>query len=129
MKRFLVTALLCALAVPAFAAQNATITFDVPNTGGAPTGYRLFRDGTLIGAVTSGQTLTALFPNDVGTYLVGVESWNAACGVSPLPSCPRVNKSVTLGLAPPGPVRNVVIACPVPEVTPATVTCTVTDAP
>lgn len=121
-KALLGAALAAAVALGAHAAQNATITFDVPSTGGAPTGYRVYRDGTLVGAVTSGQTLTALFPNDTGTYTIGVEAFNAT-GAGP-----RVNKSVVLALAAPGPVRNLVITCPVPA-TPATVTCTVTDAP
>jgi len=120
MKRFAIL-VLCLLALPAFAAQNGTITFDVPNTGGAPTGYRLYRDGTLVGAVTSGQTFTALFPNDIGTYTIGVEAFNAT-GAGP-----RVNKSVVLGPVVPGPVRNLVITLNCATTTPPTCTVTVTD--
>jgi len=111
------------LALPAIAAQNGTITFDVPNTGGAPTGYRLFRDGTIVGSVTNGQTFTALSPVDVGTVLLGIESFNAT-GTGP-----RVNKSVTLGAVVPGPVRNVVYTFACAQTTPPTCTVTITDAP
>lgn len=122
MGRLLFTLLAVSASFAALAAQNGTVTFDVPNTGGAPTGYRLYRDGTLVGSVTSGQTFTALFPNDTGTYVIGVEAFNAT-GPGP-----RVNKSVTLSPLVPGPVRNVVITCPVPPA-PATIVCTIVDAP
>jgi len=121
MPRFAV--LLALIALSAFAAQNATITFDVPNTGGAPTGYRLFRDGALVGSVANGQTLTALFPNDVGTYLIGVEAFNATGAGQ------RVNKSVVLGDVVPGPVRNLLITLNCATTSPPTCTVVITDAP
>lgn len=121
--RWLIAATLLCLTVPALAQQSATISFDPPSTGGAPTGYRLYRDGTLVSAVTSGQTLTNLFPSNAGSWVIGVEAFNAT-GPGP-----RVNQTVTIGPVAPGPVRNVQINCPVPVVTPATVTCSVTAAP
>ncbi len=91
MRTLILAAAFVLAALPAFAAQNGTVTFDVPNTGGAPSGYRLYRDGTLVATVTSGQSVTALSPVDVGTIVLGVEAFNAA-GAGP-----RVNKSYTLG--------------------------------
>lgn len=107
------------MVAPVFAAQDATITFSPPVTGGAPTGYRLFRDGTLIGAVATGQTLTALFPNDVGTYQVGVEAFNAT-GTGQ-----RVTKTVVLGAVVPGPVTNLIITLNCATSSPPTCTVTV----
>lgn len=123
----LIAAVLCVLAsFVAYAAQNGTVTFDVPNTGGAPSGYRLFRDGVLVGTLTSGQTLTALAPNDVGTYVIGVEAVNATGPGT------RVNKTVVLGPPPlpvPGPVRNLQITLNCSTTTPPTCTVAVSDAP
>lgn len=108
-----------ALAVPpaAFAAQDATITFSPPITGGAPTGYRLYRDSTLIGSVSSGQTLTALFPNDIGTYAIAVSAFNATG------EGPKVTQTVTLGAVVPGPVQNLTITLKCATASPPT--CTV----
>ncbi len=113
------------LALPAIAAQDGTITFDLPNTGGAPSGFRLYRDGAVVATITSGQTVTALAPIDVGTFVIGVEAFNATGPAT------RVNKTVTLGavLQVPGPVRNVQIRFACAERTPATCTVTITDAP
>lgn len=120
---YLTLALVALAALPLNAAQNAAFTFDIPNTGGTPTGYRVYRDNTLVGSLTSGQSLNAFFPNDTGTYLVGVEAFNATGPGS------RVNKTVVLGPAVPGPVRNLVITLNCATTTPATCTVTVTDAP
>lgn len=121
----LIALLLCALALPAFSAQNATVTFSAPNTGGTPAGYRIYRDNVLVGPVQSGQTLTGFFPTDTGSFVVSVESHNAACGSTGLPACPRVNQTVVLGpppIQPPGPVINVIVRAPCAEATPPTCT-------
>jgi hypothetical protein len=110
---------LACLAPAAFAAQDGTITFSPPVTGGAPTGYRLYRDSTLVGTVSSGQTLTALFPNDVGVYQIGVEAFNAT-GAGP-----RVTQTVTLGAVVPGPVTNLKITLNCATTSPPTCTVTV----
>ena len=120
--------LLALVALPAFAQQSGTVTFGAPTTGGTPAGYRLYRDTTLVGPVTSGQTITNLFPANAGTWTYAVESHNAACGTTGLPACPRVSVTYTLGpppLQPPGPVINVIIQAPCATASPPTCTVTV----
>lgn len=115
---FLMAALFAA-PVPALAApQDITVTFDVPTTGGAPTGYRLFKDGTQVGAVIPGQKFTAALPGD-GSYVLGVEAFNATGAGA------RVNRTITVGPLVPGPVGNLVITIACATTTPAT--CTVTN--
>ena len=126
--RFLFAGLLALVALPALAQQAGTVTFDVPTTGGTPAGYRLYRENVLVGPVTSGQTIANLFPANTGTWTCAVESHNAACGASPLPACPRVSFSRTLGpppLQPPGPVINVTVTAPCATAQPPTCTITV----
>lgn len=127
MRRLLLAAL-CVLAFPAFAQQSGTVTFDPPATGGAPAGFRLYRDNVLVGPVTSGQLVAGLFPTNTGSWVFSVETHNAACGASGLPACPRVNRTVTLGpppLQPPGPVISVTVDAPCARATPPTCTVTV----
>lgn len=121
--RLLVGVLLLALSLPLAAQQAGTVTFDVPSSGGAPTSYRLFRDGTLVGNLTPGQTITALFPSSAGSWVIGVEAVNAT-GAGP-----RVNRTVTLGPPLPGPVRNLNITLSCSTATPPTCSVTVVDAP
>ena len=123
MHRLIVGALLALATLPALGQQSGTVQFDPPNTGGAPTGYRLYRDSVLVGAVTPGQTLAALFPSNTGTWTIAVEAFNAA-GAGP-----RVSKSVTVGVPAPGPVRNFVITLNCAASSPPTCTVTVVDAP
>ena len=128
--RLLAGLLLLIVCTPAFAQQSGTVTFSPPDTGGTPTGYRLYRDNTLVGPVTPGQTISGLFPADTGTWTFGVEAFNAACGVSPLPACTRVTTPpITLGgppLQPPGPVIGLIISAPCATTSPPTCTVTVT---
>jgi len=117
-----------ALCAPVFAAQDGTITFTLPTTGGAITGacatatpatcgIRLFRDNTLVGPITPGQAFPALFPNDTATYQLGIETWNVS-GVN------RVTKTLALTALPlpPGPVQNIQIVVNCTLTTPATCT-------
>ena|SRR5688572_6752163 len=117
--RLIAAGLLLCLAMPAFAQQSGTVTFGAPTTGGAPTGYRLYRDGTLVGPVTSGQTVANLFPANTGTWVFAVEAFNAT-GAGP-----RVSTTVTLGPPLPGPVINVVIDAPCAKANPPTCVITV----
>lgn len=123
MRLMIAAAALLVFCLPVSAQQNGTITFDLPNTGGAPTGFRLYRDNVLVGAVASGQTLSALLPGNTGTWTIGVEAFNAT-GPGP-----RVNKSVTVGPVVPGPVRNLVITLNCETTNPPTCTVSVNDAP
>lgn len=123
MRSILLAAALCALAFSALAQQSGVVQFDPPNTGGAPAGYRLYRDNVLVGAVTPGQAVSALFPSNTGTWVIGVEAFNAT-GAGP-----RVNKSVTLGVVAPGPVRNFVITLNCAGTSPPTCTVVIADAP
>lgn len=122
--RQIAAVLLLLVCLPAFGQQAGTVTFDAPTTGGAPTGYRLYRDNVLVGPVTSGQTIPNLFPANTGTWVIAVESFNTA-GPGP-----RVTKTVTLGpppIQPPGPVINVVIDAPCAKASPPTCTINVTS--
>lgn len=119
----LIAALLVLVALPAFAQQSGVVQFDPPNTGGAPTGYRLYRDNVLVGAVTPGQTVSALFPSSAGSWTIAVEAFNST-GPGP-----KVSKLVTLGPVVPGPVRNLVITLNCATTSPPTCTVAVTDAP
>jgi len=120
-------ALLC-FSLPCAAQQSGTVTFDVPTTGGTPAGYRLYRENVLVGPVTSGQTIANLFPANTGTWTFAVETHNAACGASPLPACPRVSFTRTLGpppIQPPGPVINVTVTAPCATASPPTCTISI----
>jgi hypothetical protein len=124
--RYLLAFALLVASLPALAAQDGTVTFSPPTSGGAPTGYRLYRDGTLVGPVTSGQTIPGLFPNDTGTYVIGVEALNTAGAGT------RVNRTVVLGpppVQPPGPVINLTINAPCATSNPPTCTIVVTQTP
>lgn len=123
--RFLFAAVAAlAISLSAVAQQQAgTITFDAPGSGGAPTSYRFYRDGTLVGNVTSGQTISALVPSSAGQWTIGVEAVNAS-GAGP-----RVNRIVTAGPPLPGPVRNLNITLSCSTATPPTCSVTVVDAP
>lgn len=91
------TLLAILLLFPALAfAAPGSILFDPPVTGGAPDGYRLYVDGTLVGPVTSGYEMA--FP-DSGEVVIGVEAFNAS-GVS------LVERRVTITPTVPGPVQN-----------------------
>lgn len=113
---------LLALSLPAFAQQSGTVTFNAPTTGGPPAGYRLYRDDTLIGPVTSGQTVAGLFPANTGSWLIEVEPLNSA-GAGP-----RLGLTVTLGppVQVPGPVINIAISAPCATAQPPTCTVVVT---
>lgn len=124
-------ALVSALTVaPAFAApqpQDVTITITPPVTGGAPAGYRAYRDGTAIGApclapstglcAVSGQPIVSGFPDNVGTYVLGVEAFNAT-GTGP-----RLNNTVTMTPPVPGAIPKITITVPCATTLPPT--CTV----
>lgn len=134
--RYVAVLLAGALASPALAQQAGTVTFGVAPASpdfGAPAGFRLHRDTTLVGPVTSGQTFPTLFPANVGAWTFAVEAWNAACGSTPLPACPRVTPVVSptrLGpppLLPPAPVINVTIDAPCARLSPPTCTITVSQ--
>lgn len=112
--------LLLLVAFPLAAQQAGTVTFDPPTTGGAPTGYRLYRDSTLIGPVTSGQTIPGLFPANTGTWVISVEAFNAT-GPGP-----KVGKTVTLGPVVPGAVINLTITAPCAVAQPPTCSVVVT---
>ena len=118
----IVVAVLLLVSFPSFAQQAGTVSFDPPNTGGAPTGYRLYRDNVLVGPVTSGQTVPNLFPANTGTWVIAVEAFNTA-GPGP-----RSSKTVTLSppLQPPGAPLNIVIVAPCASATPPTCVITVT---
>lgn len=89
--------LILALLLPALAfAAPGAILFDPPVTGGAPDGYRLYVDGTLVGPIVSGHEMA--FP-DSGEVVIGVEAYNAA-GAS------LVEQRVTITPTAPGPVQN-----------------------
>jgi len=107
------------VALPAFSQQAGTVTFGAPTTGGAPTGYRLYRDNVLVGPVTSGQTVANLFPANVGTWAFAVEAFNAA-GAGP-----RLSTTVTLGVPAPGVPVSIVITAPCANATPPTCTISV----
>jgi len=128
-------ALLLLVALPALAQQSGTVQFDPPNTcvvAGthaassaaastcAPSGYRVYRDGTLVGAITPGGSIT--FPAN-GTFVIGVEGFDAD-GAGP-----RVNKQVVVGPPPtvPGPVRNFTIIGTCATTNPVTCSFTVSD--
>jgi hypothetical protein len=128
MMRLLAGILLLAFSLPLAAQQAGTVTFDTPSSGGAPSSYRLFRDTTDLGAVTSGQNVPTMFPAGTGPWTFHIESRNAACGASPLPACPRFSRVVTIGpppLQPPGPVINVTITAPCATTSPPTCTINV----
>lgn len=130
--------LLAALAISTVQAQQSAIaTFDVPNTcvvAGTlasstdpastcvPTGFRIYRNNTLVGAIASGGSIQ--FPAN-GTFTVGIEPYDAD-GPGP-----RVNKQVVVGPPPtvPGPVRNFTLTAACATTTPVSCTFTVTDAP
>ena len=117
-------AVLLLVSFPVLAQQAGTVTFGAPTTGGAPTGYRLYRDGTQVGTtVTSGQTVANLFPTNTGTWVIGVEAFNTA-GAGP-----RVTRTVTLGpvIQPPGPIPTITITAPCATAVPAT--CVITVVP
>lgn len=99
--------------------QDATITFSPPTTGGAPTGYRAYRDATLVGPVVSGQPLTAFFPADIGTFVVGVEPFNAT-GAGP-----RTTATAVLGPTAPGAIPKITITVPCATALPPTCTLVV----
>lgn len=108
----------------AFAAptpQDVTITFSLPVTGGAPTGYRLFKDGVLVGSTAPSQVFTALLPDTSGSYQIGVEAFNAT-GTGQ-----RVTKTVTPTQITqvPGPVQNLTITLSCATTSPPTCTVTV----
>lgn len=131
MRFALIAAAAMAAALPLAAQQAGSVTFDAPSSGGAPSAYRLFRDSTDLGAVTAGaaNTVATMFPANTGTWTFAIESRNAACGASPLPTCPRVTRVVTLGpppLQPPGPVINVLIQAPCAVASPPTCSINVT---
>lgn len=124
MRSFVAALALLCFALPVAAQQSGTVSFDAPNTGGAPTGYRIYRDNVLVGAVTPGQSVTALAPSNAGTWVLGVEAFNATGPGT------RVNKSVTIGALPPGPVRNLTFTFSCSTSTPpACGPITITDAP
>lgn len=106
--------LLCA---PVFAAQDATFVITPPTTGGAPTGYRVYRDGTLVGPVISGQPIPAFFPTDTGTFALGFEAFNVT-GAGP-----RYAASVAINPPAPGAIPKIVITVPCATASPPT--CTV----
>lgn len=112
--RSLAALVLLTISLPLAAQQAGSVTFDAPTTGGAPSGYRLYREGALVGPVTSGQVIQGLFPSNAGTWMFAVEAFNAA-GAGP-----RVTRSVTLTppLQPPGPVINIIIASPCTQAVP-----------
>lgn len=130
MRALIVVAALLCLPLPAAAQPSGTVTFVAPSTGGVPSSFRLFRDTTDLGAVVVGtNTVANMFPASTGTWTFAIESRNAACGASPLPTCARVTQSYTLGpppLQPPGPVINVTISAPCATASPPTCTVTVT---
>ena len=120
MKRFsLLAALSLLIAAPIAFAQTTivtTVNFDVPITGGAPDGYRLYVDDCAasgptaapVGTVTSGQEFTGILPG-VGTYDVCVRPFNATGELAD----PGPVANVVIGAALPGPVENldVIITC------------------
>jgi hypothetical protein len=130
MKTLIVLAF-CVMSLGALAQQSGVVNFGPPIAGGAPAGYRLYRDGVLVGPVTAGQTVANLFPANAGAWTFAVESHNAACGATPLPACPRVTPTISptvLGpppLQPPGPVINVTITAPCATASPPTCTINV----
>jgi len=98
--RLTLLAVLCALALPVLAQESATVLFDPPSSGGAPTGYRLYRDNVLVVTVTAGQTIPNLAP-DANPHTYALEAFNAT-GPGP-----RVTFGPTSpGPLPPGPPRN-----------------------
>jgi hypothetical protein len=131
MMRLLAGILLLAFSLPLAAQQSGVVNFGAPIAGGAPAGYRLYRDGALVGPVTAGQTVPNLFPANTGAWTFAVEAHNAACGTTPLPACPRVTPAISptvLGpppLLPPGPVINVTITAPCATASPPTCTINV----
>jgi hypothetical protein len=127
-------ALLC-IASPVFAQQSGTVPFDPPNncviagtfapsTDAASTcpvtgGYRLYRNGTLVGAIAPGGSIT--FPVS-GSDTIAVEAVGAR-GPGP---------RVTATLAPstvPGPVRNFTISGATCTGTAVALTCSFTATP
>ena len=106
----LLVALFVLATLPALGQQSGTVQFDPPNTGGPVTGYRLYRDGTLIGPVTGAQqTIASLFPSQFGSWTYAIETLGPGCGTTPLPACPRVSLLVPIVPPAPGPVRNLQI--------------------
>ena len=117
--RFFLGLLFALLALPVFAApQDITVTFTPPTVGGAPSGYRLFKDNVLVGPVTSGQTFPALLTDDGSAHVLGFEAFNTG-GTGT-----RVNRSVTITsvVQPPGPVPTITITAPCALTVPATCT-------
>jgi hypothetical protein len=119
--RFIFAAVaLLALSVPALAQQAGSVTFSPPTTGGAPTGYRLYRDNTLIGPVTSGQAIPALFPANTGSWVFAVEAFNATGAGA------RSAVTATLGPVVPGAPVQITITAPCASANPPTCVITVT---
>lgn len=118
----LIAAVFAALAfcLPALAQQSGVVGFDPPNTcvvastfapssdaasTCAPSSYRLYRDGTLVGNITPNGSIT--FPSASGTFLLGIEAVGAR-GPGP-----RVTRQVVVGVPTvPGPVLNVTVSSP-----------------
>lgn len=132
-KRFasiLAGAVLACLAPAAFAApqpQDMTVTITIPNTGGAPVGYRLYRDGTAIGTpcappsaglcFASGVPVSNALPDNTGVYVIGTEAFNAT-GTGP-----RLNSTLTMTPPVPGAIPKITISVPCATTLPPT--CTV----
>lgn len=135
--RFVVALMAFVTALPALAQQSGTAQFDPPNvcvvagtfapssdpaSTCAPSSYRLYIDGALVGNINPGGALT--FPSNTGNFVVGLEPVGAR-GPGP-----RVSLSVPIGaVTVPGPVRNFTIALACATTSPPTCTVSVSEAP
>lgn len=136
-QRHLLATIAALVCLPALAQQSGVVEFDAPDvcvvagthaassdapSTCAPTGYRLYRNDVLVGAIQPGGSVTLAAS---GSTVIGVEAINAN-GAGP-----RVSKEVTIGPPPtvPGPVLHFLIRVACAETDPATCSVEIVDAP